>query len=85
MAEQHIPAGYGCVPIVANTATADYERGFNSGLRLGVTGAVQMTRGLREWIETSYLTNPAHTMEREVLRLLTAIEQRIAAHNGGAA
>jgi hypothetical protein len=85
MTEQHIPAGYACIPIVADTATTDYERGFNSGLRLGATGAVQMARGLREWIETSYLTNPTRTMEREVLRLMAAIEQRIASNNGGAA
>lgn len=85
MAKQLTPAGYAVIPPVADLATTDYERGFNCGMRLGATGAVHMAHSLREWIETSYLTNPARTMEDEVLRLMAAIEQRIATQIGGAA
>ena len=82
MAKQLTPVGYAVIPPVTDTANADYERGFNCGMRLGATGAVHMARSLREWIETSYLTNPARTMEREVLRLMSAIEQSIATRDG---
>ncbi len=61
--------------VIAETASNDWELGFQAGLRLASKGTAAATDRFKGWMNQTGVANPSTPNEYEILRLLLQIER----------
>lgn len=68
------PNAWEDMPVVAQTASNDWERGFQTGLRMASKGVATAEDQFKGWMNQTGVANPSTPQEYEILRLLRQIE-----------